>query len=314
MPVCAISVDLDEIHNYLAIHGLKDASVNPHAVYDIAMPRLLRWGEQQGLPLTLFAVGSDLQRANNRQMLATAVQEGHEIGNHSFSHAYDLTRKSRSNIAEDIASATRAIEAATGFTPRGFRAPGYTITEEVYRTLDEQRFLYSSSVFPCFPYYGAKIAAIAAKRLFGKRSSSIVDDPRVLLAPTAPYRVGHPYWTRGVGMLEIPIQTTPWLRLPYFGTALTLLGPKGSAWLSRQVAADGLVNLELHGIDVLGSDDGLAALAPHQYDVRVPWQKKFAALDAAVEALRARGYSFATLAEVAMEFDLTALRGQNPAS
>ena len=63
-----------------------------------------------------------------------------------------------------------------------------------------------------------------------------------------------------------------------------------------------LVNLELHGIDVLDEDDGLEALRPHQPDVRVPRDRKLEALHAAVEVLRDAGYSFVTLREAAGAF------------
>lgn len=314
MRLCAVSVDLDEVHHYLAIHGLTEVEANRHAIYDVAVPRLLAWARRNALPLTLFAVGSDLHRGENRRVLREAVDGGHEIGNHSHEHAYAMTRRSKQAVLDDVARASKLIEEATGYSPRGFRAPGYTITQAVYEVLDELGFLYSSSVFPCPPYYAAKLSAIALKRVLGRRSSSILDDPRVLAAPTEPYRVGRPYWKRGVGLLELPIQTTPWLRLPYIGTTLTLAGARGSAWLTRQVLGRPLVNLELHGIDVLGRDDGLAALAPHQYDVRVPVGAKVEALDAAVSTLKGARYRFTTLNEVALGFDSSVQGGQNGAS
>jgi hypothetical protein len=60
-----------------------------------------------------------------------------------------------------------------------------------------------------------------------------------------------------------------------------------------------LVNLELHGIDVLDAADGLEALRPHQPDVRVPRERKLAALSAAFAELGAAGYAFVTLREAA---------------
>jgi hypothetical protein len=61
-----------------------------------------------------------------------------------------------------------------------------------------------------------------------------------------------------------------------------------------------LVNLELHGIDVLDVHDGLQALASYaSTGVRVPVTTKIAALHAAVETLRDAGYSFVTLREAA---------------
>lgn len=314
MSDCAVSVDLDEIHHYLAIHGVPALSVDAHAVYDVALPRLLDWAEQRSISLTLFTVGADVGRERNRRVLVDAVARGHEIGNHSYSHAYDLTRWPTSNIEADIERANQVIEAATGFTPRGFRAPGYTITDAVYAVLDRLGFTYSSSVFPCPSYYGAKAFAIGLKRVFGHRSSSVLDDPRVLTAPTEPYRVGRPYWNRGVGLLELPIQTTQALRLPYIGTSVMGFGAAVARLLTAQLGKVPFVNLELHGVDFLSADDGLRALAAHQYDLRVPLTTKLGALDSALDALANAGYRFRTLSEVALSFDLEKHRGQNPGS
>ena len=46
----------------------------------------------------------------------------------------------------------------------GFRAPGYTITDEVFDVLAELGVAYDSSVFPCPAYWAAKAAAIGLHR------------------------------------------------------------------------------------------------------------------------------------------------------
>jgi len=59
------------------------------------------------------------------------------------------------------------------------------------------------------------------------------------------------------------------------------------------------VNLELHAIDALDERDGLQELAKHQRDLRIPWNKKLQAIDAAIEVLRARGYATVRMDELA---------------
>jgi hypothetical protein len=204
----------------------------------------------------------------------------------------------------------RAIEGATGVAPVGFRAPGDTITDEVFDVLREVGVAYDSSVFPCPLYWAAKAAKIGLIALRGRSSRSIVDTPRVLGAPTRPYRVGTPYWRSsgreavGTGTLwELPIQVTRGLRLPFFGTSVTMAGASGARVLAGHCIGEPLVNLELHGIDVLDDTDGASALAPlraHQPDVRVSASAKIAALRSAIETLRAAGYAFVTLQAAAI--------------
>lgn len=296
---CAISVDLDEIPNYAAIHGVSLDRVHRHAVYDIAVRRLLDWARSRGVQLTWFAVAADLRREENAQQLREAREAGHEIANHSLDHYYDLSRRSRAEMYVQVKGAADLIAEKVGVRPVGFRAPGYTVSDNLYDTLLEAEVLYSSSVFPCPAYYGLKTAAIVLKRLRGRRSQSLVDDPRVLAAPTQPYWVGDPYWRRGDRLLELPIQTTPWLRLPFIGTSVTLAGSALARVMSRQLVDRPLINLELHGIDVLDATDGLEQLAPLQPDVRRSVSKKLAALDAVVETLRAAGYDFVALQRAA---------------
>jgi peptidoglycan/xylan/chitin deacetylase (PgdA/CDA1 family) len=300
--LCAISVDLDEIPNYFAIHGLEPSERARTAVYDVAIDRLEALADAAKIPLTLFAIGADLAREASAQRLAAAHRRGHEIANHTLDHRYDLVRLGRGEITEQIDAGARAIERACGERPVGFRAPGYTITNEVFDVLRELGVAYDSSVFPCPSYFALKAAAIGAIALRGRTSRSIVDNPAVLLAPTRPYFVGRPYWTRGDGLLELPVQVTRGARLPFFGTTITMAGPTRAKLLARMCVGEPLVNLELHGIDVLDDADGLEALRPHQPDVRVPRARKLEALRAVHELLRGAGYSFVTLREAAKAF------------
>jgi peptidoglycan-N-acetylglucosamine deacetylase len=300
--ICSISVDLDEIHHYTAIHGVAPPNLNTHAVFDIAVRRLCDWADEFHFPLTLFTVGADLSRPENVRVLRYAVEKGHEIANHSLNHHYGLTRLSTNEMATEVGSATRAIYEAVGVRPTGFRAPGYTTSDTLYSVLAAEKYAYSSSVFPCPWYYAAKACAIGVKRLLGRRSASVVDTPSVLTAPTAPYRVGTPYWTKGNGVLELPIQTTPGLRVPYIGTFLTWGGMKFARWSTRQVSKKSFVNLELHGIDVLDRHDGLEPLVPHQYDVRIPTARKLEILTRVVLDLRERGFEFERLDGAAQSF------------
>jgi len=301
--LAAVSVDLDEVPCYTAIHGLEPPDDEAaHAIYRRATPRLVALFADEGIDATFFAIGRDLADPAAAATLRELSEAGHEIANHSLDHLYDLTRRDPATIHEQVAGGADAIERATGVRPQGFRAPGYTITDAVFDALAHAGVTYDSSVFPCPAYYTAKAAAIGAIRLRGRRSHSVVDDPRVLLAPADPYRVGRPYWRRDGGLVELPIGVTRDLtgRLPYIGTSVVLAGERGARALTRLIAGRPLVNLELHGIDLADAEeDGLDWLAPHQPDLRRTAREKEAALRAALATLRAAGYRFVSLAEAA---------------
>lgn len=301
MRLASISVDLDEIPNYFHIHGLSEPDGKVRSlVYRVAIERLIEFASSEKIPLTLFAIGSDLGSTENQAALKKAHSLGHEIANHSQDHLYDLSRREPSEINHQIQGGANAIRNAVGELPVGFRAPGYTISEPVFRALEELGYTYDSSVFPCPSYFAAKTAAICAISLKGRTSHSIVDTPLVLTAPTVPYRVGSPYYRRGEGMLEIPIQVTRGLRLPFIGTSV-VMAKERAAWLAKMCVGDPLVNLELHGIDVLDAADGLEALEPYQFDVKIPKRSKLDSLVSVVAALKQAGYRFVTMKEAASQ-------------
>ncbi|MEM1416353.1 MAG: polysaccharide deacetylase family protein [Myxococcota bacterium] len=316
--LAALSVDLDEVRCYAAIHGLEEAFEGEaaRAIYAHAVPRFAALFGDLGVPATFFVIGEDLDASvvgaeaaeANAEALRALHAAGHEIANHSHHHLYDLTRRDPATWRAEVEGGVRLIEEAVGEAPVGFRAPGYTIHDGLFEALEELGVRYDSSVFPCPPYYGAKALALGLYRAAaavgrGRPSSSILDDPRVLRSPADPYRVGRPYWTRGAGLVELPIAVTRGLRLPFIGTSVALAGERGAARLAAMTAGRPFVNLELHGIDLSDAEaDGLTALRPHQPDLRKTAAEKEVALRSAVRRLRAAGHRFVTLRDAAAAF------------
>lgn len=303
--LAAVSVDLDAIHHYFAIHGLAPGGDALSRAYDLALERMGAWAESRRIPLTLFAVGEDLEREGAAQILAVLSRRGHAVENHSYSHRYDLTRLDAGTIQHEIEAGSKAIERVTGRRPEGFRAPGYTVNDALFDALDEAGVGYDSSVFPCPAYYLAKAAAMGGMRARGRESRSVLDTPRVLTAPCSPYRPGA-RWSDPHGksrrFVELPVQVTRGARLPFIGTMLGVAGARGAASLARACVGEPLVNLELHSIDFLDASEGLWALAPYQPELRVPLGDRMAALDAALDVLAHGGHAFVRLDEAARVF------------
>lgn len=303
--LAALSVDLDEIPNYYAIHGLPVAASDERtrAVYARAVPRFRELLAELGVPCTFFVIGQDMadERALAEARLLAAA--GHELANHTQNHRYDLTRIARAEMKREVMEGVESVAKAFGRAPAGFRAPGYTITDELFEVLAECGVAYDSSVFPCPAYWSAKTAMIGWIRARGRRSHSIVDTPAMLTAPADPYRIGDPYWKRATTegtMVELPIGVTRGARLPYIGTSVMAGGPTVAKALTAMIAGRPLVNLEMHGVDLLGAnEDGLDSLAKHQRDLSVSVETKRATLRGVVEQLRAQGYRFVTLFEAA---------------
>ncbi len=74
---------------------------------------------------TFFVLGASV--AGSEEILRRAVAEGHELGNHAFSHRDPQTLPDE-ELARELRLATEAIRAAAGVTPRLFRPP-YAATD-----------------------------------------------------------------------------------------------------------------------------------------------------------------------------------------
>ncbi len=303
MGMISVSIDFDEITCYHAIHGL-DKPVGPAAevVYSRALPRAVKFLEEHKIPGTLFVVGSDISKGGEPASAVRSLHAGgHEIANHSMNHRYDLTLLSQASQVAEIVEAEEAITQVTGVRPKGFRAPGYNVHLGLTDILKDRGYLYDSSVFPCPLYFTAKAAAVGAKTMQGQRSSSVIGDPRILGAPTGPYKIGSDgVWTKGNGLIELPISVVTGARLPFIGTSIVMMGNMPAKLLARAAARMPFVNLELHGIDFVDADgDGLGHLKRVQPDLRIPLTKRKRTLSLVVKALTDAGLEPVTLADAA---------------
>lgn len=298
----SVSVDLDPLHHYCHLHGLSASLLSDEAhraVHALALPRLRALFEEAlGIPATLFAIGRELEvHREAGPALKAAHRAGHEIANHSHSHDYALSRRPPETIALDLARAQDGLAEAVGTTPVGFRAPGYTLSPDLYRAVEDAGFTYASSVFPAAPYWLAKAAVMGGLRLLRRPSAAILDSPRVLFAPRGPYRPSpsDPYRPGTGRVVELPVTVTPRLRFPVIGTFVSTLPTAVTRKLLDACGDLPLFNLELHAVDVLDATDGLPPqLVRHQRDLAVPVSLKTARLMAAIRHL-ARGRDVVTL-------------------
>ncbi|MDN5274985.1 MAG: Polysaccharide deacetylase [Candidatus Saccharibacteria bacterium] len=77
---------------------------------------------------TFYAIGRNVQRYP--ATMQRIVREGHQIGNHSFSHT-DLANLSRVGVVQELVSTQQAIQAACGVTPTAFRPPYGSLNQTV---------------------------------------------------------------------------------------------------------------------------------------------------------------------------------------
>ncbi len=303
MKRACVSVDLDGLVHYARIHGIAESSLPAGARslhLDVALPRLLTLFARKGLKATLFVVTEDVQGSVGDALQAAAAA-GHELASHSHTHPYALSLASQEKVEEELARGEEALRGVSGKRPTGFRAPGYTLSPAMLAALVQRGYRYDASVFPAAPYYLAKAVVLGAMALLGRSSASALDTPRVLLAPRAPYRLdAHaPYRPGTSPLLELPMSVTPFWRVPFFGTLLTMAPWAVVQRVYRAVARKPFLSLELHAVDVLDAADGIPPpLVRAQRDLRVPRAEKERRLDEVLSWLK-RDFTCMPLAEAA---------------
>ena len=103
----------------------------PHPEF---LPRLLDKLRELDVHVTFFVVGEKV--ADAPDMAARIVQDGHEIGNHTFHHL-NLTTIPLSFIESEIKSDNDVIYQACGVRPKFFRPPGGRIDDDGFRIARE---------------------------------------------------------------------------------------------------------------------------------------------------------------------------------
>jgi hypothetical protein len=310
--ICSVTIDLDPLRCYYEIHALGEPPATlAQVVLRRALPRFADLFARRGLHATFFVVGADLDAGGDaKQALAAGAElralaaAGHEIGNHSQSHRYDMARLGADEAFAEMEGAHRRIAEAVGRPPVGFRAPGYDVSAAMIAAAGRLGYCYDSSIFPAPLYWTAKAMVMGAMALAGRPSGAVLVDPRGLAAPLEPYRPdARAPWRRGQATLvELPISVTAGLRIPVIGTSLLLAPTAVRAHLLEGMRRRRFFNFELHGVDLIDADqDGIpAAVVAREPALRAPLVVKRRALEATLDRL-APDFRFVTLAEAAAE-------------
>ena len=284
-PIASLSLDLDNKWSYMKTHG--DSGWDSFPSYlDVVVPRFLEFLAQRDIKITVFVVGQDAALEKNAESLASISAAGHEIGNHSFHHEPWLHLYSREQIHDELARAEEHIERVTGQLPVGFRGPGFSLSDDVLRVLVDRGYEYDCSTFPTFLGPLARLYYFLTarldeqqkqerKKLFGTMGEGFRPlrpyawdlsgtVPKIVSAQSGITAIGHqPSAIGRTTLLEIPVTTMPWFKVPmhvsyllyldqfsrplamtYWRMALTLCRLSGVA-----------PSLLLHPLDFLGRDD-----------------------------------------------------------
>src|SRR5690554_3660392 len=92
------------------------------------IPDMLKTMKKHQIRATFFLDGSWVK--NNPNLAKMIVEEGHEIGNHAYSHP-NMKNLSKNRINEEISKTNEVIKAVTNQTPMWFAPPSGSFRQEV---------------------------------------------------------------------------------------------------------------------------------------------------------------------------------------
>ena len=260
-PYASLSLDLDNQWSYMKTHG--DAGWQAYPSYlDGAVPRILEFLAARRLTITFFVVGQDAALPKNRAALASIAAAGHEIGNHSFRHEPWLHLYTADELDLELRRAEDAIETATGVRPRGFRGPGFSLSEATLEALARRGYDYDATVFPNLLNPLARAYLFAGSKLTEdekKQRSALFGTWKDAFRPVRPFQ-----WCLSNGsLLEIPVTTLPLLKVPMHLSYLIYLARFSRAaarsYLRLALAACRATqthpSILLHPLDFMGGED-----------------------------------------------------------
>lgn len=259
MPLRAtVSLDLDDLWTYLKTRG-DERWVTYPSYLSTFVPRVLDMLDLLGLRITVFVVGQDAADPDKALWLRAIALRGHEIASHSFAHDCWLHQYSAADLDRELARAEEAIESATGHRPTGFRAPGFSWSPVLPEVLSRRGYRYDASTLPTMLGPLARAYFLRSARLNRQQReqrSGLFGSFSEATRPLRPYT-----WAVGDGrqLLEIPVTTMPFTRIPFHLSYLVYL--RGFSWalmaahLRMSLGLCRAVGLEpsflLHPLDIL---------------------------------------------------------------
>jgi hypothetical protein len=245
-----IHVDCDSLWIYASEYGAS-VEARDDAIFSDALPRFLDLFKKHGVHATFFIVGRDLALPRCREFCRSAIDRGHRIANHTFSHLQDLHAIDDNALDWEIRRCHDELVSVTARAPVGLRLPGYYFDDRVVPIMQSLNYQYDSSILPGWGVY----LMAAFYRFF----NSAGQNKRFGRAwyPLARSRRHKISTHNGLPLWEFPLAICPLVRLPIHST---FVFSWGLAYFHFAYRLRGSLRLDtvllFHAVDLL--DEALA--------------------------------------------------------
>ena len=191
------SVDVEDWFHILDVPGLPGmnewASLPSRVEKNFS--KLLDLFSEGNVRVTCFFLGWIAERFPH--LVKEAAARGHEIASHGYGH-HLVYEQSREGFYDDVRHARLLLEDITGGPVVGYRAPGFSTTDETpwfFDALAEAGYQYDSSVFPAPRSHGGMPE--------GRRDPHRVNDALLEFPISVAEMMGQPVCFFGGGYLRL---------------------------------------------------------------------------------------------------------------
>lgn len=216
----SISCDVDTLASIYKGYGLRRKDGYTYEEFAIGLENFSRFLEKFNAKSTLFMVGNDFRQPQNIPYIKALHTEGHEIANHSLTHAQGFRLLSAEEKEAELAGMETLCQQVIGQKPVGFRSPGWNIGDDTLPILKKRGYIYDSSIHPSS--INPLLKFMHWKTMSGKEGGdrTTLGHWHYMLAPIAPYFTAEDKLGRKgkSDFIEFPVTVLPIIRLPFFAT------------------------------------------------------------------------------------------------
>jgi len=261
---------------YMPLHFTIDVDWVPGS--EVGLEGLLDFCDRRNLKATIFVAGRFAE--SYPDLIRECWRRGHELGTHgwehgSLEHDEDFRSAGYNQQREWISRATEAVEKASGVRPVVFRAPSLWIGETTLRALEDEGYLYDSSV--------------PARRFdcgFGR-----VHYLKYFRAPSEPYRPSASH-LRLPGQSSIIEMTPSAFLFPINMATLRTFGLRVLKWMVRQISRrDSRLVFYCHPYEFVEAHRQLFPRNMSKWNMQGMTPENFPLLEGFVDHVMQQGYS-----------------------
>lgn len=275
--------------------------------------RFFDLAEKYQFKYTIFIIGKDLEKYENREAVKKWSDQGHEIGNHSWSHRPDLIQLGKKEIRQDVEKAHDIIFKVTGREPKGFISRGWFCSEPLLEVLLDLNYEYDTSLFPSwlavpmvfkiwmnrknvntsernilalknfmYPFFGRRKEFLSIGKLYASSSPKNLDGR-----------------TRKIALLPLP---TTWWRFPCWHTLAYIFG----RYFHKRILKSCLNQVGgfyylMHPADLMVVEDLMPGRPCYFTRINFPLEQKVQILEESIRMVIDSGRKVVTMQELASD-------------